>query len=213
MKKVKIAPSILSSDFGKLNEEVAQVEPHVDWIHVDVMDGHFVPNLTFGAPVFRKIDTNLPLDCHLMVENPGNYVDAFREAGAAMMTVHYEACPHLHRVVQKIHGADMKAGVALNPATPVSVLEDIIEEIDYVLIMSVNPGFGGQKFIDRAVEKVRQLRAMIDERGLDVEIGVDGGVNAETGKRCVDAGADVLVAGSYIFGSADRVAAIESLRE
>lgn len=206
--ELKIAPSILSSDFGRLNEEIASIEPYADWVHVDVMDGHFVPNLTFGAPVVRKIKSKLPLDCHLMVENPGNYVDAFKEAGAYMVTVHYEACPHLHRVIQQIKDAGMRSGVSLNPATPVSVLEDILGELDYVLIMSVNPGFGGQKFIHQAVEKVRKLRAMAP----DLEIGVDGGINAETAKLVVDAGATVLIAGSYIFGSDDRVAAIESLR-
>ncbi len=205
---IKIAPSILSSDFGDLNAQVALVEPHVDWVHVDVMDGHFVPNLTFGAPVAKKIKTNLFMDVHLMVENPGNYVEAFKEAGAGMMTVHHEACPHLHRVVQQIHDAGMKAGVALNPATPVSVLEDMLDEIDYVLIMSVNPGFGGQKFIPQAVEKVRKLREMAP----DLEIGVDGGVNAETAKQVVAAGANVLVAGSYIYKSDDPLAAIESLK-
>jgi len=206
--KLKIAPSILSSDFGKLNEEVASVEPYSDWIHIDVMDGHFVPNLTFGAPVVRKIQTRLPLDCHLMVENPENYIGSFKEAGAFMITVHQEACVHLHRVLQQIKEAGMKAGVSLNPATSVAVLEDVLGELDYVLLMSVNPGFGGQKFIYNTVDKIRKLKVMAP----DLEIGVDGGINSETAKLVIDAGATVLIAGSYIFGSDDRKGAIESLR-
>jgi ribulose-phosphate 3-epimerase len=205
---IKIAPSILSADFGKLNEEVASIEAYADLLHVDVMDGHFVPNLSFGAPVFACVKTALPLDCHLMVEDPQNYIEQFKKAGAFRMTVHFEVCAHLHRVVQEIKAAGMEAGVALNPATSVAVLENILDELDHVLIMSVNPGFGGQSFIAESVNKVAKLRAMSTK----INIGVDGGINAETAKLVKAAGCDLLIAGSYVFGSKDRVAAIESLR-
>lgn len=206
--KIQIAPSILSADFGTLNEEIASVEPYVDLLHVDIMDGHFVPNITMGPPVVRKIQTKLPLDLHLMIEHPEQYIDDFVEAGAASITVHQEACTHLHRVIQQIKAAGVKAAVSINPATPVEEIKHVLDDVDMVLVMSVNPGFGGQKFIPVALEKIRELRDL--KPNLDIE--VDGGVNAETGKQCIEAGANILVAGSYIFGADDRKAAIESLR-
>lgn len=206
--KIKIAPSILSADFGKLNEEIATVEPYVDLLHVDVMDGHFVPNITLGPPVVRKIQSELPLDLHLMIEHPEQYINDFVDAGAASITVHAEACKHLHRVIQQIKAVGVKAAVSLNPATPIEAIKHVLDDVDMVLVMSVNPGFGGQKFIPVALEKIRELRAMKP----DLEIEVDGGVNAETAKQCVEAGATILVAGSFIFGAEDRKAAIESLR-
>jgi len=204
---ILIAPSILSADFGRLNEEIATVET-ADMLHLDVMDYHFVPNLTFGAPLIRCIKTKLPLDCHLMVGDPAKYLEELAEIGVASVTVHYEACPHLHSVLAKIKDLKMKAAVALNPATPVDLLQDILPMLDMVLVMSVNPGFGGQKFIDLALAKIKQLKKMRP----DLMVQVDGGINAETAKLCREAGADVLVAGSYIFKAADRVAAINSLR-
>jgi len=208
MSKVKIAPSILSADFGRLNEEIASIEPYSDWIHVDVMDGHFVPNITIGPVVVKALKTKLPLDVHLMIENPDMYVESFIKAGAANIAVHQEATVHLHRLIQQIKSLGVKAGVSINPATPVGVLKEVINDVDMVLVMSVNPGFGGQQFIEQAVSKIRELRSMRD----DLLIEVDGGINAETAKLCVEAGADVLVAGSYIFGSRDREKAIVSLR-
>lgn len=206
--QVKIAPSILSADFGKLNEDIASVEPYSDWIHVDVMDGHFVPNITFGAPVMKWIKTKLPLDVHLMIENPSMYVEDFVKAGAASITVHQGVTPHLHRLIQQIKSLGVKAAVSLNPSTPVSTLVDVLDDLDMVLIMSVNPGFGGQEFIPQALEKIKELRAMKP----DLDIEVDGGINAETAKQCIEAGANILVSGSYIFKAEDRVKAIESLR-
>lgn len=208
MKKVKIAPSILSSDFGKLNEEIASVEPYSDLLHVDVMDGHFVPNITIGPPIVKCIKTSLPLDCHLMIENPDDYVEAFVKAGANSITIHQEVCPHLNRSIQKIKALGVKAGVSINPATPIEMIEEELEDIDLVLIMSVNPGFGGQEFIESALGKIAALR----ELAPDIDIEVDGGVNEETAKLCIEAGANILVAGSYIFKSKDRKKAIESLR-
>lgn len=206
--KIQIAPSILSADFGKLNEEIASVEPYVDLLHVDVMDGHFVPNITLGPPVVRKIQTKLPLDLHLMIEHPEQYIDDFVDAGAASITVHMEACKHLHRVIQQIKAKGVKAAVSINPATPIESIQYVLDDVDMVLVMSVNPGFGGQKFIPGALEKIRKLREMKP----DLDIEVDGGINDETARQCVEAGANVLVAGSYIFGADDRKAAIESLR-
>lgn len=206
--KILIAPSILSADFGRLNEEIASIESAADMLHVDVMDYHFVPNLTFGAPVIRCIKSKLPLDCHLMVEDPAKYLAELAEIGVASVTVHYEACPHLHRVLSQIKELNMKAAVAVNPATSVELLSDILPMLDMVLVMSVNPGFGGQKFIDLALGKIRQLKKLRP----DLLVQVDGGINAETAKLCREAGADILVAGSYVFKATDRIAAINSLK-
>jgi ribulose-phosphate 3-epimerase len=206
--KIKIAPSILSADFGQLNKEIATVEKYSDLIHVDVMDGHFVPNLTFGAPVVRWIRTKLPLSCHLMIERPENFLEDFAKAGAHTITVHQETCPHLSKVITQIKKLKCRAGVSINPATPVEMLEEVIDEIDEVLIMSVNPGFGGQSFIESALGKIAAVREMAP----DIDIAVDGGINAETGRLCVEAGANILVAGSYIFKAKNRKKAIESLR-
>jgi ribulose-phosphate 3-epimerase len=186
-----------------------------EWLHIDIMDGQFVPNISFGLPVMKAIHkhANKPLDVHLMIATPDDYIDDFKEAGAAILTVHYETCPHLHRTLQRIKGAGMKTGVALNPHTPVNLLKDIIQDVDLVLIMSVNPGFGGQKFIPQTVEKVRALKALITEAKTETLIEVDGGVNLETGKLLVTAGADALVAGSFVFGSKDPVDTIGKLRD
>ncbi|UOY93681.1 ribulose-phosphate 3-epimerase [Ectobacillus sp. JY-23] len=212
---IKIAPSILSADFAKLGEEVREVERGgADYIHVDVMDGHFVPNITIGPLIVEAIRpvTNLPLDVHLMIENPDAYIETFAKAGADIITVHVEACPHLHRTIQLIKSYGVKAGVVLNPHTPVSMIEHIIDEVDMVLLMTVNPGFGGQTFIASVLPKIEQVADMVRERGLNVEIEVDGGVNTETAKLCVEAGANVLVAGSAVYNKTDRVEAIRSLR-
>lgn len=210
MKHTIVAPSILSADFLRLGEAIHMVEEsEAEWVHCDIMDGHFVPNISYGIPVVKAVRpaTKKVVDCHLMIEHPELYVGAFAEAGADMITVHQEACTHLDRQVAQIHDLGCKAGVALNPATPVETLVDILHAVDMVLIMSVNPGFGGQKFIPRALDKVRRLRALAP----DLLIQVDGGVNAETGAQLVAAGADVLVAGSYIFGAAEPREAIHSL--
>lgn len=210
MKHTIVAPSILSADFLRLGEAIHMVEEsEAEWVHCDIMDGHFVPNISYGIPVVKAVRpaTKKVVDCHLMIEHPELYVGAFAEAGADMITVHQEACTHLDRQVAQIHDLGCKAGVALNPATPVETLVDILHAVDMVLIMSVNPGFGGQKFIPRALDKVRRLRALAP----DLFIQVDGGVNAETGAQLVAAGADVLVAGSYVFGAAEPKEAIHSL--
>jgi len=206
--KLKIAPSILSADFGKLNEEIKTIEKYADLIHVDVMDGHFVPNITLGAPVVKWLKTKLPLSCHLMIEHPENFVEDFAKAGAATITVHQETCPHLNKVIAQIRKLGCRVGVSVNPGTPVEMLEEVIDDIDEVLIMSVNPGFGGQSFIESSLGKLAAVREMAPE----IDIAVDGGINAETGRLCVEAGANILVAGSYIFGSKNRKKAIESLR-
>ncbi|HEX6593891.1 MAG TPA: ribulose-phosphate 3-epimerase [Bacillota bacterium] len=211
---VKIAPSILSADFSKLGQEIKDVEKGgAHYIHVDVMDGHFVPNITIGPLIVEAIRpvTSLPLDVHLMIENPDQYVQMFAEAGASIITVHQETCPHLHRTIQTIKNAGVKAGVTINPATPVEMIKHILQHIDLVLLMSVNPGFGGQSFIPETVEKIRQLANLRKERGLSFEIEVDGGVNVDTAKQCTDAGADVLVAGSAIFNKGDREQAIQNI--
>ncbi|GGE65882.1 ribulose-phosphate 3-epimerase [Priestia taiwanensis] len=212
---IKIAPSILSADFAKLGEEIKDVERGgADYIHVDVMDGHFVPNITIGPLIVDAIRpvTKLPLDVHLMIENPDRYIPEFVTAGADIITVHVEACPHLHRTIQLIKSLGVKAGVVLNPATPVSAIEHVLEDIDMVLLMTVNPGFGGQKFIHSVLPKITQVATMVRERNLDVEIEVDGGVNEETARLCVEAGANVLVAGSAVYNKEDRAEAISSIR-
>lgn len=212
---VKVAPSILSANFAKLGEEIKDVEVGgADLIHVDVMDGHFVPNITIGPLIVEAIRpiTKLPLDVHLMIENPEQYIEAFAKAGADFITVHQEACIHLHRTLHLIKSYGVKAGVVLNPATPVEMIQHVIEDCDMVLLMSVNPGFGGQKFIPSVVPKIRQLKRMIIEKGLQTEIEIDGGINRETAKLCVEAGADVLVAGSAIYNQEDRKKAIEEMK-
>jgi ribulose-phosphate 3-epimerase len=213
---VKIAPSILSANFARLEEEIRAVEEAgADLIHVDVMDGHFVPNITIGPVVVKAIRnvTRLPLDVHLMITEPSNYVPEFIKAGADMLTVHAEACTHLHRTVQQIKDLGIDAGVALNPHQPLDVLEYILEELDYVLLMSVNPGFGGQVFIDAVLQKITQLREMIREKGVDVIIEVDGGVKVENTRNVTRAGAEMLVAGSAIFGTEDYKTTIRLFRE
>ncbi|WP_053366150.1 ribulose-phosphate 3-epimerase [Bacillus sp. FJAT-27245] len=212
---VKIAPSILSADFSRLGEEIKDVERGgADYIHVDVMDGHFVPNITIGPLIVEAIRpiTDLPLDVHLMIENPDQYIEAFAKAGADYITVHVEASRHLHRTNQIIKSFGVKAGVVLNPATPVESIKHIIEDVDMVLLMTVNPGFGGQKFIPGVLPKIREVKAMALATGKDIEIEVDGGVNAETAKLCIDAGATVLVAGSAVYGHVDRAKAIADIR-
>ncbi|MGG2095846.1 ribulose-phosphate 3-epimerase [Bacillus sp. S13(2024)] len=212
---IKIAPSILSADFSRLGEEIKDVEKGgADYIHVDVMDGHFVPNITIGPLIVEAIRpiTSLPLDVHLMIENPDQYIPTFAKAGADIITVHVEACPHLHRTIQLIKSHGIKAGVVLNPHTPVSMIEHVLGDIDIVLLMTVNPGFGGQKFIHSVLPKIKQVADMVRERNLQVEIEVDGGVNIETAKLCVEAGANVLVAGSAVYNQKDRGAAIAAIR-
>jgi ribulose-phosphate 3-epimerase len=213
---IKIAPSILSADFSRLGEDIQAVDhAGADYIHVDVMDGHFVPNITIGPLVvdaLRKV-TAKPLDVHLMIENPDLYIEAFANAGADIITVHQEAVPHLHRTVQLIKSLGKKAGISLNPATPVETLDVILDELDLVLVMSVNPGFGGQAFIPSALDKISALRQRITQRGLATEIEVDGGVKIDNIRQVVAAGADVLVAGSAIFNTDDYAATISALRE
>jgi len=210
-----ISPSVLSCDFANIQRDVEMINNSTaDWFHVDVMDGVFVPNISFGFPVIAAIKKHAtkPLDVHLMIEDADKYIEEFKNAGADILTVHFEACRHLHRTIQAIKAAGMKAGVALNPHTPVDFLSDVIEELDLVLIMSVNPGFGGQKFINNAVLKVEQAKNLIHRRGSRALVEVDGGVNLETGLELVKAGADVLVAGSFVFNSKDPAATIEALK-
>jgi len=212
---IKIAPSILSADFARLGDEVAAIDRGgADYIHVDVMDGHFVPNITIGPLVVEALKrvTDKPLDVHLMIENPDRYIPDFASAGADIITVHQEAVPHLHRTVQLIKGLGKKAGVSLNPATPVATLEDILADLDLVLVMTVNPGFGGQSFIPSGLNKIEALRREIDRRGLNVELEVDGGVKVDNIERVAAAGADVFVAGSAVFGAEDYAATIAALR-
>ncbi len=211
-----IAPSVLSADFLNLGHDIEMLnQSKAEWIHLDIMDGLFVPNISFGLPVvqaIRKANTKT-LDVHLMIEQPERYITAFADAGADVLTLHYEASRHLHRAMQQIRDAGMKAGVVLNPHTPVELLQDLLPYLDLVLLMSVNPGFGGQKFIPQILDKTVRLKKMIEKRGLEVLIEVDGGVNAETAAQLFDAGADALVAGSYVFGSEDPQKTIERLLE
>ncbi|WP_216828031.1 ribulose-phosphate 3-epimerase [Alkalihalobacterium elongatum] len=212
---IKIAPSILSADFSKLGEEISDVEQGgADYIHVDVMDGHFVPNITIGPLIVEAIRpvTKLPLDVHLMIENPDLYIPQFAKAGADIITVHVEACPHLHRTVHLIKEQGVKAGVVLNPATPVDTIQHVIDDVDMVLLMTVNPGFGGQKFINSVLPKITAVSEMAKSKKLNIDIEVDGGVNEETAQLCIEAGANVLVAGSAVYSKKDRAAAIGAIR-
>jgi len=210
---IKIAPSLLSADFARLSEELDTVQT-ADLLHLDVMDGHFVPNLTIGPAVIGALRrrTKLPFDCHLMISEPQKYIERFLDAGANMISIHIEAEPHLQRALQMIRDGGALAGIAINPATPAESLTTAIEFCDYVLAMTVNPGFGGQKFLEPVVPKIRQISGLIRERGLRVEIEVDGGIDAKTAPRVVAAGASILVAGSAVFGQSDRAGAIETLR-
>lgn len=210
-----IAPSLLSADFGHLAQDIEMINrSETDWLHLDIMDGVFVPNISFGFPVLKYVAElcQKPLDVHLMIVQPEKFIPEVKALGTMMMNVHYEACTHLHRVVGAIHDAGMKAGVTLNPSTPVCLLQDIICDVDMVLLMSVNPGFGGQKFIEHTIDKVRELRELIERTGSKALIQVDGGVNLDTGRRLVEAGADVLVAGNSVFKAADPVAMIHELK-
>lgn len=211
-----ISPSLLAADFTNLGRDVEMInKSEADWLHLDIMDGTFVPNISFGFPVIDAVAKvcKKPLDVHFMIDRPERYIQRTVKTGAMMMNVHYEACVHLHRAVQEIHDSGMKAGVTLNPSTPVCLLEDIVNDVDMVLLMSVNPGFGGQKFIESSVEKVVRLRELIDRKNSKALIQVDGGVQAETAPRLVAAGADVLVSGSYVFKAADPIATIKGLKE
>lgn len=212
----QVAPSLLSADFGQLDRDIEMLNnSQAAMLHIDVMDGVFVPNISFGFPVMKYIQRSAqkPLDVHLMIVDPDRYVNQVRDCGAEIMNVHYEACTHLHRVVQHIKQAGMKAAVTLNPATPVMMLEDIIEDLDMVLLMSVNPGFGGQSFIQRTIEKTRQLKALIDGRQCNTLIEIDGGINLETGKAVVEAGAQILVAGNFVFSSPNPAQTISALSQ
>ncbi|WP_339315603.1 ribulose-phosphate 3-epimerase [Paenibacillus sp. FSL R10-2734] len=213
---IRIAPSILSADFARLGSEVAEAEVSGgDWIHVDVMDGHFVPNITLGPPIVKAVSlhTKLPLDVHLMIESPERYIPDFAAAGASVITVHAEACVHLHRVVHQIKELGLKAGVAINPGTQASAVREVLEDVDMVLVMTVNPGFGGQAFIPNTLRKITQIRQWANEVNPDLLIEVDGGVSEATAPLVVGAGADVLVAGNAVFGRSDRAAAILEIRK
>ena len=210
-----ISPSLLSANFANLQQDIDMINrSEADWLHMDIMDGVFVPNISFGFPVLEAVAKicNKPLDVHYMIVQPERYIARTAKVGAMMMNVHYEACTHLHRTIQEIHDAGMKAGVTLNPATPACMVEDIIEDVDMVLLMSVNPGFGGQTFIENTIKKVKQLRQMIDESQSHAIIQIDGGVQGDTAPRLVAAGADSLVSGSYVFKAKDPIATIHELK-
>lgn len=212
---IQIAPSVLASDFANLQKEVEMLNnSEADFIHVDIMDGVFVPNISFGIPVTAAINKHAkkPLDVHLMIVNPDNYLEAFRNAGAEIISVHYEACPHLHRTLQAIRQLGAKSGVAINPHTSIELLEDVIMDIDLVCVMSVNPGFGGQNFIENTYDKVKKLKALINKKGAGTKIEIDGGVNQENAPKLMEAGADVLVAGSFVFNAKDPIATIKALK-
>lgn len=210
-----VAPSVLAADFANIQRDVEMINnSEADWFHIDIMDGTFVPNISFGMPVMQAIKKHAtkPLDVHLMIVNPDQYIKTFKDCGADILTVHYEACTHLHRTIQAIKAEGMQAGVALNPHTPISVLEDIIQELDLVCIMSVNPGFGGQSFIENTYTKVQQLKNLITFKGCDTKIEIDGGVTDKNANNLVEVGADVLVAGSYVFGAEDPIATVKELK-
>lgn len=213
---IKLAPSILSADFSNLLEDVKKVEnAGCEYLHIDVMDGHFVPNITIGPLVVESLrkHSNMVFDTHLMIENPDNYIEAFAKAGSDLIVVHQEACKHLHRTIQGIKNLNVKAGVALNPATPVDTIKHVLKDLDMVLIMTVNPGFGGQSFIEGMLDKIKELRSMIKDMGLEVDIQVDGGIKEENIHKVVEAGANIIVAGSAIFGSNDIAQTVKNLRE
>jgi ribulose-phosphate 3-epimerase len=215
MSKHLVSPSLLSADFGNLNQDIEMINSsEADWFHLDIMDGVFVPNISFGMPLIKAVKKKAtkPLDVHLMIVEPDKFIDDFRSAGADILTVHYEACPHLHRTIQKIRSTGMKAGVSLNPHTPVHLLESIITDLDLVLIMSVNPGFGGQKFIENSYQKIRDLKEIILRTDSSALIEVDGGVNSENTPELLKAGTDVLVAGNYIFKAKNPLATISGLK-